>query len=54
MQAWLHKTWLRLKALLGRKDMDRDLEEEVAFHLAMREEKNRRSSIDPLIALRHE
>ena len=47
MQAWLHKTRLRLKALLGRKDLDRELEEEVAFHLAMREEKNRRSGIDP-------
>jgi predicted permease len=33
--------WLRLKALLGRRSFDRDLEDEVAFHLAMREEKNR-------------
>ena len=47
MQVWLHKTWLRLKALFQRSDLDRDLEEEVAFHLAMREEKNRRAGIDP-------
>jgi putative ABC transport system permease protein len=40
MQVWLHKTWLRLKALFQRSDLDRDLAEEVAFHLAMREEKN--------------
>jgi len=38
---WLNKTWLRLKALLKRRQLDRDLEDEMAFHLAMREEKNR-------------
>lgn len=46
MQAWLHKTRLRLKALSGRKELERDLEEELAFHLAMRQEKNRRLGID--------
>lgn len=30
-------TWLRLKALLMRRRLERDLEEELAFHLAMRE-----------------
>jgi predicted permease len=35
------KMWARVKALLGRKRLERDLEEEVAFHLAMREEKKR-------------
>lgn len=44
---WLHQTWLRLKALWKRPQLDRDLREEVAFHLAMREEKNRLAGIDP-------
>ena len=47
MQVWLHKTWLRLKALFRRSDLDSDWEEEVAFHLDMREEQNRRAGIDP-------
>jgi macrolide transport system ATP-binding/permease protein len=47
MQGWLHKTLLRLKAIFRRKTLDRDLEEEVAFHLAMREEKIRRDGIAP-------
>jgi hypothetical protein len=33
--------WLRAKAIFKRKQLDRDLEDELAFHLAMREEKNR-------------
>ena len=35
------KMWARVKALFRRKRLERDLEEEVAFHLAMREEKKR-------------
>ena len=31
--------WLRIKALVARRKLDRDLEEELAFHLAMRTEK---------------
>src|SRR5215469_9324167 len=42
---WLHATWLRLRALLNRKRLERDLEDEIAFHLAMREEKYRREGI---------
>jgi hypothetical protein len=38
---WLYQTWLRLKALHRRRQLDRDLEAEVQFHLAMREEKRR-------------
>jgi putative ABC transport system permease protein len=37
----LTQIWLRLRALARRKQLDRDLDDEVAFHLAMREEKNR-------------
>jgi predicted permease len=44
---WLHQTWLRLKALWKRPQLDRDLREEVAFHLAMREQKNRLAGIAP-------
>jgi predicted permease len=38
---------LRLKAFFWRSDLDRDLDDEVAFHLAMREEQNRLAGIDP-------
>ncbi|HEY6944936.1 MAG TPA: ABC transporter permease, partial [Candidatus Acidoferrum sp.] len=34
------KLWPRVKALFTRKQLDRDLEDELAFHLAMREAKN--------------
>lgn len=43
---WLNRTWLRLKAASKRRQLDRDLDDEVAFHLAMREEKNRVAGID--------
>jgi predicted permease len=36
---------LKLKALVKRRKLDRDLEEELRFHLAMREEKNRAAGI---------
>jgi predicted permease len=38
--------WMRLKALFKRKQLDRDLEDELAFHLTMREAKNRERGID--------
>jgi predicted permease len=38
---WLTEAWLRAKALVKRKRLERDLEEELQFHLAMRAEKNR-------------
>ncbi len=38
---WLTEAWLRVKALVKRKRLERDLEEELQFHLAMRAEKNR-------------
>ena len=37
--------WTRLKAMFKRKQLDRDLEDELAFHLAMREAKNRERGI---------
>ncbi|MGB6835451.1 MAG: ABC transporter permease [Candidatus Acidiferrum sp.] len=46
MRNWLHKTWLRLRAFLKRRQLDHDLEDEVAFHLSMREQKNRAAGFD--------
>jgi macrolide transport system ATP-binding/permease protein len=39
------KMWARVKALFMRKQLERDLEDELAFHLAQREEKNRAKGI---------
>jgi putative ABC transport system permease protein len=44
---WRNKTWLRIKTLWKRSQLDRDLNDEVAFHLAMREEKNRLAGLAP-------
>jgi predicted permease len=38
---WLTEAWLRVRALVKRRRLDRDLEEELQFHLAKRAEKNR-------------
>jgi hypothetical protein len=40
---WVNETWLRVKGLWKRPQLDRDLNDEVAFHLAMREEKTPRA-----------
>lgn len=37
---WVNKTWLGLKGLFKRRQLDRDLEDELAFHLAKREQRN--------------
>jgi predicted permease len=39
LREWRTRTWLRLKALLNREQFDRDLDDELQFHLAKREEK---------------
>ena len=39
--------WLRLRALAGRRRLDRDLEDELAFHLAMREEEHCAAGLAP-------
>jgi putative ABC transport system permease protein len=36
---WMHDLWLRGKALIKHRQLDRDLAEELDFHLAMREQK---------------
>jgi macrolide transport system ATP-binding/permease protein len=40
------KPWAKTKALFKRKQLDRDLEDELAFHLAMREAKNRERGVE--------
>src|SRR5208282_5592244 len=35
----MHDLWLRVKALVRRRELDRDLDDELQFHLAMREQK---------------
>jgi len=42
---WFTIIWLRLRAFLRRRQLDRDLEDELAFHLALREEKDRESGV---------
>ena len=37
--------WLRIKALVRRRQLDRDLEDEVRFHLAMRKEKYQQAGL---------
>jgi predicted permease len=44
---WRSKGWLRFKGLWKRSQLDRDLDDELRFHLAMREEKNRLDGADP-------
>ncbi len=39
------KNWARVKALFRRKQLEKDLDEELAFHLAMREEKKRAAGV---------
>jgi putative ABC transport system permease protein len=41
----LHDLWLRLKALVRRREIDRDLDDELQFHLAMREQKLREQGV---------
>jgi len=45
VQGWRHQFKLRLKALFQREALDRDLDEELAFHLAMREKQKRSCGI---------
>ncbi len=46
MTEWCIAVWLRLKALARRNRLDADLEEELAFHRAMQEDRNRGAGVD--------
>ena len=39
MPAWLHEIWLRIRTARKRRQLERDLEDELAFHIAASEEK---------------
>jgi predicted permease len=43
----IHSAWLRGKALLRRRQLERDLEDELRFHLAMREEQYGAAGLSP-------
>ena len=43
---YLNSLWHRFRAPTKRKQLDRDLEDELAFHLAMREQQNRNAGMD--------
>jgi len=45
MPEWLNSLRLRLRALTRRRQLEQDLEDEMAFHLAMREEKKRQAGL---------
>lgn len=47
LNEWLSSVRLRLRAIWKRSQLDRDLHEEMAFHLAMREEKLRSAGKQP-------
>src|SRR5271155_3527970 len=50
MFAWTKHSWLRIKSLVLRRQLDHDLDDEVAFHLARREQKNRAAGMDAAAA----
>ena len=45
MPHWLISLRLRLRAIIGRHQLEQDLHDEMAFHLAMREEKQRQAGV---------
>ncbi len=47
LSGWRTNLWLRFKALMRRRKLDRDLEEEISFHLVMRERKHREMGLGP-------
>ncbi len=52
MRRWLGDVWFRLRALLGRGRMEREMEDEIAFHLEMEERKYRAQGASPAEARR--
>jgi len=50
MSDWLTKTWVRIKTLINRQQLDRDLEDELNFHLGMRKEKLQAEGLNPDVA----
>ena len=46
MREWVKQTRLRLRALVRREQLDRDLQDELSFHLELRSQKNRDAGMD--------
>ena len=46
MLPFANELWLRLKALVRRRELDRDLDDELAHHLETREQRNREAGMD--------
>src|SRR5258708_36534033 len=44
-RTFMNELWLRGKSLFNRKQLDRDLDDELSFHLAKREEANRAAGL---------
>ena len=44
---WLHAVWTRYRALVSREALDRELDEEIRFHLEMQVEENLRRGRSP-------
>src|SRR5215472_357062 len=47
LSAWWNQVRMRIAVLLNRRQFERDLQEELDFHLAMREQSQRRSGMTP-------
>jgi putative ABC transport system permease protein len=47
VRAFFNQLWLRVKSLLNRKQLDRDLEDELVHHLDMRAQHNRAAGMNP-------
>ena len=49
-RAFITELWLRIKALLNRRQLDRDQEDELVYHLDMRAQKNREAGMNEVEA----
>ena len=45
MRQWLTNLRLRWRAIIHRRQLEQDLQDEMAFHLAMREENQRQAGV---------
>ncbi len=49
LRAFFNERWLRIKSLLNRKQLGRDLEDELAHHLDMRAQHNRAAGMQAAV-----
>src|SRR5947209_20400401 len=48
---WLHETFLRLRAVFRRRQLERDLNDELQFHLEMTAARHREAGLEPRQAI---